>query len=468
MGEERQLWNPGAWMARSTMPRTADNATSANPDFKPELDAEEMVTARAALAAPRIDPEMQETLPRRAVNGAGSARAARSPAPDRVAPERGAGIAAPRQQSHKVRWLSALLAVLLLTLTNAALQVNRRPFDVLSEHFPDAALARVQRCESLGRPADVLYMGSSLTMHAVMPTQVDAVAQADFGQRILSCNMAEDGSTFEEDYYTLKRVIEDGYTPKLIVETLWEYNVDAHGSPPADTNPLPAEQILSLADISDVGRLTPHFGSGLNGKLAAANYVAGKAIPFYGDRTGIFKSLCGQLSIGPCASTVTTSLVATPLQKMVLPSDSRGWVALVGRSLATYTLAQLRPYTACGNNCPPFVIGGSQPAYLSDLLSLAQAHHIRVALVIPPFSRYFFNVLRPADWQKLVAFWRSYATTPGVSFFDVSHDPTYLTTDFWDIHHLDAVGAKKFSTWVGQTLVPQELLGRGQLGSSGG
>ena len=446
MGERRPLWTPQAWTAHlSTRPASGAPAVAE--------DAGAPASSRPAdlpAATGLFDVRTRSVVER--VPETDTAREAPPALPSTSARR----LARPRRPT---RWTATALTLLLLLLTNVALQFNRRPLDVLSEHFPDAALARVQRCESLGRVPDVLYMGSSLTMHGVIPTTVDAFVGANTGQRILSCNVAADGATFEEDYYTLKRIIEDGYTPKLIVETLWEYNVNAHASPPADTYGLPAEQIQSLADLSDAGALSAHFGGGLRGKLAALNYIAGKAVPFYGDRTAIFKSLCGPLTIGPCATPVSSSVVASPLQDMVLPSDARGWVALVGRSLATYTAAQLRPYTSCGDHCPPFVIGGHQPAFLSDLLALARAHSVRVALVIPPFSRYFFNVLRPADWRMLVSFWQTFAGAPGVTFYDMSHDPDYADTDFWDIHHLDAAGAAKFSAWIGLTLVPRELLG---------
>ncbi|HLZ25612.1 MAG TPA: hypothetical protein VKQ30_26095 [Ktedonobacterales bacterium] len=457
MNNRRPLWTPQAWTARLSVRQASDAPVHAeDSDISPSVHQSDSSTATDLMEAQRPSVDDQPTLKMRALQSA--------PSVDEMptAPALPAGIpSGPVRHSaaphHLSRWTATMLTILLLLLTNLVLEFNRRSFDVLSEHFPDAALARVQRCETLGQVPDVIYMGSSLTMHGVIPTTVDATVQADSGQRILSCNVADDGSTFEEDYYTLKRMIEDGYTPKLVVETLWEYNVNAHASPPADTFGLPAEQILSLADISDAAALSQHFGGGIHGKLAALNYIAGKAIPFYGDRTAMFKSLCGSLTIGPCATTVTTSVVASPLQKMVLPSDARGWVALVGRSLATYTDAQLRPYTSCGDHCPPFVFGEHQTAFLARFIALAQAHHIHVALVIPPFSQYFFHVMRPADWQKLVSLWQSFAGAPGVAFYDESHDPTYLDTDFWDVHHLDVDGAMKFSTWIGQTLVPREL-----------
>lgn len=452
MTNRRPLWTPHAWTERQSRQPDPDAPDSADGQYAPTYTqpvsaavATGVAEAQAPLAGAEtwIDAPTREVAPPRPPS---FPRPLSLPLPRALARWR-----TPR------RWTATALAILLLLLTNLVLELNRRPFDVLSEHFPDAALARVERCETLGRVPDVIYMGSSLTMHGIIPTTVDAAAQATTGQRLLSCNVGEDASTFEEDYYTLKRMIEDGYTPKVIVETLWEYNVQANANPPADTYGLPAEQILSLADISDAGALSAQFGTGLHGKLAALNFIAGKAIPFYGDRTAIFKSLCGSLTIGPCAANAPASVVATPLQKMVLAPDARGWVALVGRSLATYTPAQLRPYTSCGNHCPPFVFGEHQTTYLHDLIALARAHSVNVALVIPPFSKYFFNILRPADWQKLVALWQSFAGTPGVTFYDESHDPAYLPTDFWDIHHLDAVGAAKFSDWIGSMLLPQEL-----------
>lgn len=461
MSEQRQFWTPHAWAEQALAHEDSDRLDDADVDAERSPTTWHFAVRPTGGSAPVLDAapiSVRESEPSSATSDLVEADVERIPMDIQLPSTSVRRETAPHRRQLAPRWVSTALAVLLLLVTNVGLQLNRRSFDVLSEHFPDAALARVQRCESLGHMPDVLYMGSSLTMHAVAPTQVDASIQAISGRQLLSCNVAEDGSTFEEDYYTLKRVIEDGFAPKLIVETLWEYNVDLRTKPYADANGLPAEQILSLADMSDVGALAAHFGSGLGGKLSAVSYVAGKTIPFYGDRIAIFKSLCGGSTIGPCATTISTSVVASPLQNMVLPPDSRGWVGLTGRSLATYSAAQLRPYSSCGDHCPLFVMGGHQPAFLSKLITLARAHGIRVALVIPPFSRYFFNVLRPADWQRLVSFWESFVTGPGISFYDESHDPAYQDTDFWDVHHLDTDGAAKFSAWLGQTLIPRELI----------
>lgn len=353
------------------------------------------------------------------------------------------------------RWTATVVMLVVIVLANVLLEVFRRPFDVLGARFPESAIVRVNRCESLGAVPDVLFLGSSLTMHGISPSAVDAASTAA-GHRILSCNVGTDASTFEEDYYVLKRMVEDGYAPKMVVETLWEYNVDARGDPPADSYSTPIYESETVADPSDLSTLRAHFGSGLSGKLQEVGFVADKLIPMLGARVGIFRAICGPLQVGPCQTPTSSSTVASSIASLVLASDRYGWSALVGRSDADWTAAQRAEYGRCYATCKHFAIGGHQMNYLAKLVALAQARGIGVALVVPPVSQYnFFNLYYADDWTQLMAYWQTFAIDNHAAFFDESHSPAYTDADFWDIHHLDSAGATKFSAWIGSTLLPQ-------------
>jgi hypothetical protein len=456
MNDRPKLWSSRAWLNATRMP---------DAPVEPPVELVELLATEQLPAAARVEMVDTQILPTIRDATIADAPTQKLPAmlsapshPSRVPAV--AKTAATRRRAPSRRTATAATLVFIV-LVNVGLQLNRRPFDVLGAAYAEAALPRIQRCESLGQRPDVLYLGSSRVMHGVSPAVVDATVEAQFQQRVVSCNAGEDDSTFEEDYYTLKRVIADGYAPKLVVEGLWDYDVDAHGSPLADSAPLPASQIQTIADATDVGALKAHFAGGIKGGLAQANFVAQKLIPMYGARVGMFRAICGSLDIGPCATATQGSVVATPLQKMVLPSDRQGWSALVGRSLATMSPTPETQYPTCGTSCRPFVIGGKQMGYLAQLVALAKAHGVRVALVETPLSRYYVSHLFfAADWQTLSTYWSEFAGQQGAAFYDESQALEYTDADFWDIHHLDADGAAKFSAWIGTTIVGGLLLGR--------
>src|SRR5579859_6175120 len=109
------------------------------------------------------------------------------------------------RERSRLRLASTLVAVLLLALPNLLVQMHRAYFDGLSDN--SWAMQRVAACESLGRPADVLYLGSSRTAFGAAPATGDAILREQFGVQTLGCNAGIFGSTIEEDYYALKRLI---------------------------------------------------------------------------------------------------------------------------------------------------------------------------------------------------------------------------------------------------------------------
>src|SRR5258706_8930425 len=124
---------------------------------------------------------------------------------------------------RRPRIASTCLTLLLLLAANLAIATNGRYWDAQSDGF--WGLRRIAQCESLGSVPDVLYIGSSRTLYGGRPAQGDTLVRRQNGQPILSCNIGMLRSTIQPDYYTLKRVIEDGYPPKLLGEELWGGNL---------------------------------------------------------------------------------------------------------------------------------------------------------------------------------------------------------------------------------------------------
>ena len=357
------------------------------------------------------------------------------------------------------RLTSALVALAALLLVNVGLQLDRRPLDVQSDGF--WAYRRVQTCESLGRAPDVLFLGSSRALYSADAHQVDATMAAEFRQRTLSCNLGRMGANFENDYYAFKRVVQDGYAPKLLVENVWENNINANMQAPLDRQDTNVMQVERLSDASDLSDVSQHFGQGPGSVLQSVRFLAGKALPLYGDRVGVYKLVCGQAQMGPCG--LDTNEWDPNTVAIYRAADDRGWTGMWNYSLANVppdklAANYLQLYSTIYPGTRNFRIGGQQPEYLTKLIALARAHHVKVALVVSPVHPIYFKFFdRPTDWPTITAYWRTLAAAHGVPFYDESQASGYTLSDFQDPHHLTATGAIKFSTWMAEHIVAPVL-----------
>lgn len=369
-----------------------------------------------------------------------------------------------RHSRRHPRFRATLITLVVVLLLNGLPLAFRRPLDARSDTYE--GVARVDACESLGRAPDVLYLGSSRTVYGIDASLVDGTIHQRTGQGVLSCNAATIGSTFEQDYYTLKRMIDDGYAPKAVVETLWEWNLNMGSSRTAQVATDHWGQIENLARLSDLPQLGTRFDTNRAGNPLeqAISFVAQKTIPLYGERIGIFKTLCGPVTAGPCGENV--SQLDGTTEHVYTIAHKQGWVPAPGPAIGQMTAAQVAdrkvhdwPYM--NGLLQRFQIGGVEPTYLDKLLTLAQQHHIQVALVSPPLSQYFWTYFHgPTSWQTITAYWQGIARAHGVAFYDESRDPGYSDLDFVDPQHLSPRGAKVFSNWLARSVVAPMLAGR--------
>lgn len=352
-----------------------------------------------------------------------------------------------------MRALSSLLVLLVAVIANLGMQVDRRSLDVASD--TSWALRRVARCESLGRVPDVLYIGSSRTVYAVDAALIDRLIRQRGGPGTLSCNAGVFGATFEEDYYTLKRFFEDGYVPKLVVETLWEFNLNDRARPPADGLPSALRRIQAVADLADLPALRPELDAQPAAAAApgAFDFALAKLLPMYGDREGLLQRVCIIRSFSQCAA--HTLSVGSLDQRRYQSADRQGFVGVTDESLAMpypggpadWPAAE-RAYLARYNY--DFHIGGTQPQWLARLIALAQSRQVPIVLITTPLHPLYFQyaLSGPGDWPAIIGYLRTFAAAHGVAFYDESQAAGYEDGDFWEPSHLNATGARKFSTWL--------------------
>jgi hypothetical protein len=270
--------------------------------------------------------------------------------------------------------------------------------------------------------------------------------------------------------YVLKRLIDDGYAPKLVVENAWEYTLNLHaygsganGYSNADQESTLLDEAAWLANLGDLPDLYQKFKAAPSGQNRSKllNFIAQRMIPLYGDRYGILRILCHGASIGPCGASLPG--VDAVSASRYLEADPQGFIALTGQSLADLTPSErsraMHGEFTYGQDLAHFTAGGQQIGYLHKLLALAQSHHIQVVLVTSPLNKIFFAYLHPAStWRTaIVPFWQSIAAQYHIQYFDESRPAGYSDADWRDPEHLDAPGAAKFSTWLAQKVVIPSL-----------
>lgn len=360
---------------------------------------------------------------------------------------------------HPTFAVTAAVTLLLLLLVNVVVQVNRRFFDVLSSGGMgnEYDLLKVQECESLGRAPDVLLVGSSRAENGEAAPVVDQTLIHSMGARVLTCNIGMSGSTFESDYFALKRMIEDGSVPRLVIENAFEFNINANGG--ADAYYPAIHHATWLADTSDAEAFRTAT-AGQPDWPGSANFLAQKLIPIYGDRVGLLKAICQQVQWGPCGE--PEEGVSWANRFFYLHDPYRGWHPLTDRNMSEQTADEQQNIASelayfRTNYVQRFQLLRGHPEYLRKLVSLAHAYHVRVALVVTPLHQLYRALLSPAQWQAIMAYWQTFSNENSVSFYDESQATGYADADFRDPHHLAARGAEKFARWMALHVVAPEL-----------
>jgi hypothetical protein len=364
-------------------------------------------------------------------------------------------------RSHRrLQVISTSVALAILLVVNVVVQMNRTYFDAQSDIV--WGMRRVLQCESLGRSPDLIYLGSSRTVEGISPRVIDGIVQEQTGQTTLGCNVGTFGSSMDVDYFTLKRLYDDGIAPKIIVESIYEWNFNVNAPDPADGNPGSLDQVFRLATLGDLDDLRTQV-SGLSGTAKLAEFVAGRLVPVYGDRLGLLSTLCGSHQIGPCASAVR-SAVDPEEDGLYRKADRQGWVERASTAMTSLTPASRQElithlqqtYFTVNHR---FEIGGHQWDALERIFALAKAHGAQVVLAYLPlhplYLQYAFD--RPQDEQMVANACQQFAQAHDVPFYDRSRDPNFVDADYNDPSHLSAAGGVKFSSWLATNVIAPML-----------
>jgi hypothetical protein len=183
-------------------------------------------------------------------------------------------------------------------------------------------------------------------------------------------------------------------------------------------------------------------------------------IPMYGDRVGLLKTMCQNVTWGPCGEPLDG--VSWACRSCYLQDPNLGWHPLADPNMGEQTADERQNIASeldffRSNYLQHFQLLKGPPVYLSKLVALARTHHVQVALVVTPLHALYRALLSPVQWQAIMAYWRTFADENHVAFDDESEAAGYSDADFRDPHHLAVSGAEKFAKWMALNMIAPEL-----------
>jgi len=290
-----------------------------------------------------------------------------------------------------------------------------------------------------GPTPDVVFLGSSRTSAAFVPSLMSSYLSAAYGMDVRGVNLGIASGNFESSYQILKNVIRDSRKPKLIVYGISEHEL----LPNLEIGHLPhTEQFLSLDQFSR------HSGDTLGSKAA---FVLDHVLPVFRDRDLIRD----WFSIRFNESDPRHGYYAEGPTHLNRPPD--GFWALPGPAPADLIEVQKQLWgTLLGN----FAWSPESMLRLEELIRLAQRRDIAVALVnlpAPPVYRNLWSSPTALDgYRAVVAEVARRTDVPLLDLYEAS--PSVIPLEgFYDVNHLSPVGATQVTVLAAEQLIKPAL-----------
>ncbi|HMA37108.1 MAG TPA: hypothetical protein VKY74_21815 [Chloroflexia bacterium] len=315
--------------------------------------------------------------------------------------------------------------VLLLAGVDALVVAAVEPLALADRHAKDATpVRRLALYHQAPRP-DVLLLGSSRVQAGLSPSLLMNRVQATLGRRPQILNLGLAGGTPQANYWLLKNAITADKQPALIIYGTSEYEFNPY-SPL-----LPDNYADELATLADYGQAFPDPLARIDAQLA---YLLGRPWHLVRYRGTLHDTLGDLVAPDDPAAPVDDAYGFLPLNHQMTAIDVR-------QMRATYLgpRGYLRDYT----------VQGYQATRFEQLLALAQARGIRVAVINMPITTVHEHFLAPADYAAYRTYLQTTTARYGVPFVDYNNHALWQEPgDFADTHHLNRVGAKKLSQLV--------------------
>jgi hypothetical protein len=355
-------------------------------------------------------------------------------------------------------WRRALLFLLLLSLSNVVLDRFGGQIAINGDAW--GALRQIAACEEQSMTPDVVIMGSSRAQAGIAPPVLDGELGERLGRSFVTCDLAVTTSVPMEDYYELRRLLDDGVRPRFIIYATADF---AFNTPVTEANVPVRDNVEYLAGLSDLPDLAQtHIADGTGPLLGGASwyldFIAARLVRFYADRRGFEIALCNLApNFGPCPDVLphdatTVSSPDTPLR--TYPVDfAQGWYPLPEATARSLENSRWQ-YTAW---LAKYQVAPDALAYLGRLVDLAQSRHIGMILLNTPIlPQHLAFFPHPSDYLTYLTALQQFAAAHHVPFYDEGLGYDDDIHDFADTNHLNYWGALAFTGWLGvQVVLPE-------------
>ncbi len=295
----------------------------------------------------------------------------------------------------------------------------------------DAKRARLQRQRSShpGRPL-VVVLGSSRTAHGLDAGRLSSPEKG--GPVVFNMALAGSGALLQS--VSLRRLLDEGIRPDVVLLEVMPAMLLGH------EGGLWEEKLLDGARLraGEVCRLLPYYRQP---RRLLGGWLLGRLLPCYRH----------QAELRQC-------LVADPTGPGDIPGaiDSHGWLpreepADPGARRQGWELARGQYTRYCGSG----QLADNLVAALEDVLRLCRQEGIAAHLFLMPEGRPFRELYAPAARQALAGLLERMRQRWGVRITDAR---AWVDDDgFWDMHHLLAGGARRFTPRFGREALQPAL-----------
>ena len=92
---------------------------------------------------------------------------------------------------------------------------------------------------------------------------------------------------------------------------------------------------------------------------------------------------------------------------------------------------------------------------LNDYINLCLNYDIKPSLVVFPVSEWYNKYFSPIKFDELRTILHALADKYNVGIYDFSNDNRFMSTDFFDVEHLNIHGAKKISSILNDIIISE-------------
>ncbi len=347
-------------------------------------------------------------------------------------------------------WRIALVTLVLLTLTNLALDRFGGPISVEGDAW--GALRQLAACERQGTTPDVVILGSSRAQAGIAPPILDAELAPRLGHRVITCDLAVTTSVPMEDFYLLRHLLDDGVHPRFLIYATADF---AFNTAVTEVNVPVRDNVQYVARLGDLADLTrTHIADGTgppwDGASWYLNFAMARLVRPYADRRGFEVALCQMgPDFGPCPDIMPhyPTAVASPETPLrTYPIDAaEGWYPLPEATPLSLENSRWQ-YTDWLKH---YAVAPDALDYLGRIVALTRANHMGMVLLNTPILPQHLAFFPQADdYLRYLDALHGFADAHGVPFYDEALGLDDDANDFADTNHLNYWGALAFTGWL--------------------